>query len=205
MDLDKYLSTTAPAGAAASVTLPAEDTNNADSHWRQIDPLDMLPNGQPLKCTLRRTIILADVFGADHPPFPKSLAAVLLFLCAHDASVWSVPVRVAPGDTRPLWRAPDALMAAAMEWADSALSNLTPLELSNLASRLWLYQNETRVIPQKKTTGAEMIRPASSLASATNGFGSPVAETPSAPPSLPTASPCESSTLTSTAPSLPAE
>jgi len=182
MNLSDYLTATAPV-PAAEATPPAVAAVE-DSIWQAAEPVDHLPNGQPLRCTLRRTLIMADVFDACTPPFPAILSIAFLYLCAHPAGTWSAPVTVAPGDVRPLWRAPESLMEAALTWAEQAMPQLTPAECANLATRLWLWHDATRVTPQKKTPAIADPSPTTSAPSPpaiSSGSGSPPAATPSAP------------------------
>lgn len=206
MDLNDFLRATDPAAAAPSAPAfaPIRDITLTDDVWQKREPVEFLPNGQPLKCTLFRTMAMADVLGCEYPPFPSMLASVFLYLCAHPAEEWSRPVTIAPGEVRPLWRAPEALISAAANWADAALAGLTPTEVANLAARLWFYHDETRVTPQKKTELTAMTPPASSPASSSSGSGSLPAAMLSAPLSSPMISPSATSTPPSTAPSSPA-
>src|SRR5690349_21500335 len=108
MDLDSYLQQTAPP-AAAPVAEAMRPAAQPDGFWHSLTPVEFLPNGQPVKVTLRRALIMTDVFGVSDAPFSAVISAVFLYLCAHEAAVWSVPVPVALHDIRPLWRAPEQL------------------------------------------------------------------------------------------------
>lgn len=175
MDLNDYLSVTAPVKPSAAA-LPEPPA--IDQVWPEIQPVEYLPNGQPLRCTLRRTLIMADVFGAPAAPFPALLSVVFLYLCAHPAAEWSGPVTLEPGDVRPLWRAPEQLLETALLWGEREMVALQPQEVANLASRLWLWHDATRVTPQKKSPPAAMPPPASSPPEKTSGSTSSVEETP---------------------------
>lgn len=201
MDLDQYLKATTrtePRTEHRALSTPAP----AEPVWPTLEPVDVLPNGQPVKLTLRRSLILTDVFGAAEPPFSAVLSIVLLYLCAHERAGWSVPAVVAPGDVRPLWRAPEQLMDAALDWADAALAGLSPAEVTTLATRLWLYHDGTRVTPQKKTAAtAEKNAPAPAPSAGSSGSGWPPPETSAGGNGSPITSNSVNSTPPSTAPS----
>jgi hypothetical protein len=179
MDLNSYLTQTGahPAAAAATVADSMRPAAVPDGYWQELAPVEFLPNGQPVKVTLRRALIMTDVFGAGDVPFSSVLSAVFLYLCAHEAAVWSVPVEVAPRDIRPLWRAPEQLCDEALTWADAALAGMLPAEVVSLAARLWVWHDATRVRPQKKTAGnGGMSQMDHSLTDGSSGSGSPPPE-----------------------------
>ena len=198
MDLDEYLNQTAPRPAAA-VPDAVSPAPAPDAFWQSLEPVEFLPNGQPVKVTLRRTVIMTDVMGATEAPFSAVLSTVFLYLCAHQAAHWSAPRVVAPGDVRPLWRAPEQLCEEAFTWADAALNGMLPVEVTNLATRLWFWHDATRVTPQKKTAGTGATTTTDHSRNAGNsGSGSPPSEMSAAGPPSSMTFPC----VTSTSPSI---
>ena len=175
MNLDAYLSRTAsPADGPVPVADSMRPAAVPDGFWQSLEPVEFLPNGQPVKLTLRRALIMSDVFGASEAPFSAVLSAVFLYLCAHESAVWSVPVEVGPRDIRPLWRAPEQLCDEALTWADAALNGMLPAEVAGIATRLWYWNDATRVRPQKKTAGTDGTKLTEAIPTAGNsGSGSP--------------------------------
>jgi hypothetical protein len=199
MDLDAYLNQTAPRPAAA-VPDAVPPPSAPDTFWQSLEPVEFLPNGQPVKVTLRRTVIMADVFGASEAPFSAVLSIVFLYLCAHEAASWSAPRIVAPGDIRPLWRAPEQLCEEALTWGDAALNGLLPAEVANPATRIWFWHDATRVTPQKKTAGnGATITTDHSRSAGNSGSGLPPSEMSAAGRPSSMTFPCETSMLPSIA------
>ncbi len=196
--------------APASPSAPAEPT--PDPVWIETPPVEYLPGGIPVRLTLRRRNVIAELVGNEWGfvdlPFPLAIAEIVLFLAAHERAVWEVPVAdPETGTTRPLYRVPTLLAAAARDWLDATfshgtgLSALSPASIIMTAASLWDYHESTRVSAEKKTLMAMPSEP--SQIPTTNGSGSSPTETSPAGTTSSTTSPSGTSTPPSTPGSAP--
>jgi len=206
--LESYLSSSAAKEKPAE-PVDAAPAQDRDSVWIDTPPLEYLPNGQPLRMTLRRRMVIAELFGnewgAVSIPFLLPVAEIVLYLAAHEKAVWERPVRGADGETKPLFRNPELLAAAARDWTDETFSadpSVNPVRVCVLAASLWDYHESTRVGVEKKTS--PLTHPDPSPTSLSSGSGSHPEETSPSGTISSTTSPSGTSTPPSTPGSAPA-
>ena len=208
--LDEYLAGTraAVAPVPASPAAPAEPAT--DPVWIETPPVDYLPGGIPVRFTLRRRLVIAELAGDEWGfvalPFPLPIAEIVLFLSAHEKAVWEVPVEDPDtGTTRPLYRVPALLAAAARDWLDNTFRHgtLTPMSIIMVAAALWDYHEGARVSAEKKTLTTTPSEPSPSPGS--SGSGSSPEATSADGTTSSTTSPSGTSTSPSTHGSAPRE
>ena len=210
--IEEYIaSQSSPPAAAASATPSAwvePAVKGSDPVWIETPPVEYLPGGIPLRLTLRRRLVIAELAGNEWGlvdlPFPLPFSEIVLFLAAHERAAWERPVQE-PGTiaTQPLHRVPALLAAAARDWLDATFRHgeLSPMSIVMMAASLWDYHESTRVSAEKKTLTATPSEP--SRIPTTNGSGSSPTETSADGTTSSTTSPSGTSTPPSTPGSAP--
>ena len=210
--IDEYLAaqSTPPASEASAAPSAWVDpaVKASDPVWIETPPVEYLPGGIPVRLTLRRRLVIAELAGNEWGlvdlPFPLPISEIVLFLAAHERAAWERPVQdPETGATQPLHRVPALLAAAARDWLDATFRHgtLAPMSIVMLAASLWDYHESTRVSAEKKTLTATPLEP--SRIPTTNGSGSSPMETSPAGTTSSTTSPSGTSTPPSTPGSAP--
>lgn len=196
--LESYLSSAATSGRKSEPADAIPDQER-DTVWIDSPAVEYLPNGMPLRMTLRRRMVIAELFGNEfggvHIPFLIPVAEIVLYLAAHEKAVWERPVRGADGEVKPLFRNVELLAATARDWVDATFSadpSMTPVRLCVLAAALWDYHESTRVGVEKKTS--LLTRQDPSLSQPNSGSGSHQEET--SPSGSTSSTTCHSGTST---------
>jgi len=208
--IDEYLAaqSTPPPSEASAATSAAPTAASPDPVWIETPPVEYLPGGIPVRITLRRRLVIAELAGNEWGlvdlPFPLPISEIVLYLAAHERAAWERPVQdPETGATQPLHRVPALLAAAARDWLDATFRHgtLAPMSIVMLAASLWDYQESTRVSAEKKTLMAMPSEP--SRIPTTNGSGSSPEATSPAGTTSSTTSPSGISTPPSTPGSAP--
>jgi hypothetical protein len=206
--IEEYIASL-PSPPVATIDITAADLRAAGSSspkdpvWVETPPVEYLPGGIPLRLTLRRRLVIAELAGNEWGlvdlPFPIPFSEIVLFLAAHERAAWERPVQdPETGATQPLHRVPALLASAARDWLDATFRHgeLTPMSIVMLAASLWDYHEATRVSAEKKTLTATPSEP--SPIPTTNGSGSYPTETSAAGTTSSITSPSGTSTPPST-------
>jgi hypothetical protein len=209
--IDEYLaaqSTQPPSAASAAPSVGTAASATPDPVWIETPPVEYLPGGIPVRLTLRRRLVIAELAGNEWGlvdlPFPLPISEIVLYLAAHERAAWERPVQdPETGATPPLHRVPALLAAAARDWLDATFRHgtLAPMSIVMLAASLWDYHESTRVSAEKKTLTATPSEP--SRIPTTNGSGSSPEATSPAGTTSSTTSPSGTSTPPSTPGSAP--
>lgn len=215
--LDEYLAAqSTPPAAAPSPGITVAELRAAatpspkDPVWIETPPVEYLPGGIPLRLTLRRRLVIAEIAGNEwgfvEIPFSLPVAEIVLYLAAHERAFWDIPAKdPETGAFRPLYRIPALLADEARNWLDTTFrqGELSTMSVVMTAASLWDYHEATRVSAEKKTLTATPSEP--SPIPTTSGSGSPPMETSADGTTSSTTSPSAISTLPSTHGSAPKE
>ena len=209
--IEDYLAAQSPPPASEASAAPSVGTAASatpDPVWIETPPVEYLPGGIPVRLTLRRRLVIAELAGNEWGlvdlPFPLPISEIVLFLAAHERAAWECPVQdPETGATQPLHRVPALLAAAARDWLDATFRHgaLAPMSIVMLAASLWDYHESSRVSAEKKTLMAMPSEP--SQIPTTNGSGSSPEATSPAGTTSSTTSPSGISTPPSTPGSAP--